>query len=282
MKAMSSKNSASVGKWNLWEKHRSKIVSGIGVWRGGIDVYCRGYSLFSELMGKVSYMQLHILNCTGKLLTRAEADWLECNWMGLSYPDSRIWCNQVAALCGDMGTTPVDAVAAAILTADSRAFGGSQTSKIGMEFLQKAMMVYKAEKSMDDVILLAPQRLNKPMINGFARPVDRQDERLGPYKREMARLGLEQGEYLLFALALSDYLYEKYQLGINSGGFANAFLLDCGITPEEAYLIKSYAVASGAVACYADNLHHSQPRMFLPLRCQDIQYTGIAPRPVPD
>lgn len=266
-------------RFGWWENQRGQINSTVGKWRGGIDVSVQGRSLFKELIGEISLMQLTILNATGKLVKRNVADWIEVNFMGVSYPDSRIWCNQIAALAADTGASVVAASTAACLSADSRAYGGSQTSESCMTFLQSALKERQQGRSLAEVLSAVPHKKGKPIIVGFARPVDKDDERLQPYMAEQARLKIPQGDYLKLALELSDYLHQHYGLSVNSGGYASAFLLDQGFSPQQGYRIKALCVAGGALGCYRDFIDRPQGA-FLPQHCADIDYTGPAPRPV--
>ncbi len=263
-----------------WDKRNQTIFNSIGHWQGGVDVTIEGYSLMNELMGHISYMQLHILNATGKLVERNVADWIEICFMGLSYPDSRIWCNQISAYAGDTHASVVAAAAASILAADSRGYGGSHARKISMAFQQKAFEQYLSGLSLENIVAKARFKNAKPIIVGFARPIDREDERLKPFSTIQQTLNITEGKYLAFAKQLSDYLLEHYNLSINCGGYASAFLLDQGFSPDEGYKINSFSVISGAIACYRNQV--SQPaNSFLPMKCSDIEYTGQIKRDIP-
>ena len=263
-------------KTKFWDKRNNKIFSSVGHWQGGVD---HNHSLMHELMKNASLMQVHILNATGKYVERSVANWLEINFMGLSYPDSRIWCNQISAYAADTNASAVAAVSAAILSTDSRAYGGSQTTFSCMTFLASSYHKYINGESLSSIISAERIKNGKPIIVGFARPIDKDDERLKPYALMQKKLGIEVGLYLKFAQQVSEYLDQHYALTINSGGYASAFLLDQGFTPDDGYNIKAYAVASGAIACHR-NLASSPPNSFLPLKCLDVQYTGKAIRRV--
>jgi len=262
-----------------WDDRNNKIFSNVGHWQGGVDVDVQGYSLMNELMGNASLMQVYILNATGKLISRAVADWVEVCFMGLSYPDSRIWCNQISAYASDTNSTVVAAASAAILAADSRAYGGSQARYLSMDFQKNAFEKYNRSKSFADVLKNVKVKNGKPIITGFARPIDRDDERLQPFSDVQKKLNIPIGSYLKFAKKLSDYLDEHYNLSMNCGGYASAFLLDQGFTPEEGYKINAFAVVSGAIACHR-NIEKESPNSFLPLKCEDIEYTGANIRTV--
>ena len=263
----------------FWDERNNKIFSHVGHWQGGVDVIIENHSLMHELMKNASLMQVHILNATGKYVERSIANWLEINFMGLSYPDSRIWCNQISAYAADTNASAVAAVSAAILSTDSRAYGGSQTTFSCMTFLATSYHKYIHGESLSSIISGEKVKNGKPIIVGFARPIDKDDERLKPYELMQKHLAIEVGPYLKFAKQLSAYLDQHYSLTINSGGYASAFLLDQGFTPIDGYNVKAYAVASGAIACHR-NLVASPPNSFLPLQCSDVQYTGKAYRQI--
>lgn len=265
---------------NYWDSRRNKINSSIGKWTGGEGVSIRGYSLFDDLFNKISYMQLIVLNATGKMISTNLGKWLESNFMSMSYPDSRIWCNQVGALSGTMQTTPTAATVAGCLAGDSRVYGGSQTSESAMTYIQMAFSDYESGSSIESIVNKVPLKQGRPAIIGFARPIVRDDERIAPHRKMSKELGFDEGKHMKFANALSEYLEEHYSMGINIGGYTSAFMLDQGFTPRELYVIKNMCVASGVTACYTE-FSNQKENAFLPQHCDDIEYTGIAPRAIP-
>lgn len=273
-------NSNKTAKYALWDARRGRMVTRIGKWIGGQDVHIRQYSLLHDLFMQKSYMQVLVLNATGRLVSPELACWLENNFMVMSYPDARIWCNQVGAFAGQLHSSPTAATAAGCLAADSRAYGGSLTSKLAMEFIQQAVQQIKAGMSLQQLVDSVPLRHGKPAIIGFARPVSRHDERIEPHRRMTAALGFQDGPHLTLANQLSDYLLATYGMGINIGGYTAAFMSDQGFSADDVYRIKNLCVASGVTACYIDQLN--QPaHSFLALRCDDVRYQGVAARSVP-
>jgi len=262
--------------FNYWESRRNHITSKTGKWIGGKDVISHGVSLMNEMLGQKSYMQMLVLNATGKMIDERLSQWLEGNFIGMSYPDSRIWCNQIGALCGSGGTTVVAATVAGTLASDSRAYGGSQTNKIGMEFIQQALIQQEQGAHIQDIINRAKFKDGKPVITGYARPVQRNDERIVPHENMTKSLGFAIGPHLSLAYKISEFLQEKYNLGMNIGGYSSAFLSDQNFTPDEVYRIKSLVVASGVTASFVDN--HNNSNGFLPLHCSDLDYQGPPPR----
>lgn len=275
---MSSKNDP--GKLEFWDRNRETIYSSIGGWFGGKDVYCHGYSIMNELLGNISYMQMLVLNATGRLIDERLSKWFEGNFIGMSYPDPRIWCNQIGALCGSARTTVTAATVAGTLAADSRAYGGSKTSLQGINFIRQALTAYNSGSSVKNIIRQCKtNRAGVPVITGYARPVSKNDERIAPHERMTQKLGFETGDHLSLAYKIGNYLQENYSLGMNIGGYTSAFLSDQGFSGEEIYQIKAMVVASGVTACFIDAA--SKPSdSFLPLRCDDIEYSGHVPRKI--
>lgn len=256
-----------------WNERQNKITTNIGKWLGGEDVKIREFSLFNDLFGKISYMQLIVLNITGRLISKELGTWLENHFMCLSYPDARIWCNQIGALAGTKQSSPTGATVAGLLSADSRAYGGAYSSYLAMQYIQEALKKIKSGMTISDLINLAPLKHGKPALMGFVRPVDKKDERIIPHQNLAKSLGFKEGEHIKLAKEISLFLEKKYGSGINIGGYSAAFLSDQGFTPDECYQIKCISVNNGIVACYVDNLKHNNNE-FLPLKCSDIEYTG--------
>ena len=257
----------------FWDSRHQKIVSKSGVWRGGEYVLLHKHDLLNDLLGEVNFMQVLTLCCTGKLVDEKVGQWLDQNFIGISYPDSRIWCNFIGALGGDAGASAPSSACAGILASESKAYGGSLTSLIGMSFIQKARKDYSNGKTVKEIIQDAPRKMGKPMINGYARPVDKVDERIPPYEKLSEKLGFEIGEHLSLGYKISDYLTHHYNMGMNFGGYANAFLSDQGFTPNEMRVMKSVATYAGILACHVE-YESSNGNSFLPLKCEDIIYDG--------
>ena len=102
-----------------WDKYRGKILNSRGGWFAGKGAFSHGFDINKDLVGQISYLQLLILNATGRLPEERLAQMVGAAFMGLSWPDSRIWCNQIGAFAGTMRTTAVAATTAGILAGDS-------------------------------------------------------------------------------------------------------------------------------------------------------------------
>ncbi len=272
---MSSKNNTL--DTTLWDKNRNKIYSKKGGWLIGKGVFSHGYDMMNDFVGTVSYMQVMILNATGKMPERRLADWFEAVHICLSWPDPRIWCNHIGALGGTMHTSSVVATAAGLLANESRAYG-SKTFIAGLEFIQHALHEYNDGRSVKDIVETECEKYGgKPKIIGYARPIAKGDERVPAMEKTTKKLGFSIGRHLSLAYEIEEYLFDRFDEGMNINGFMSAFLSDQGFSPEEVYRICSVLVNSGITACYVD-VRDRPADTFLPLRCDDVLYQGKSHR----
>jgi len=268
-------------RFELWDKYRQVIRSYNGGWRIGEAVYCHGYSIMDDLVGNISYMQMLILNITGQLPSRRLADWFEARQICMSWPDPRIWCNQVGALAGSLRTSSVAATTAGVLASDSRAYGGPRTTIEGMSFIQQALRDHQNGMTAYDLVQQACARHGgKPVIMGYARPIAKGDERINAMERVRLALGFSVGPHLTLAREIEQVLVRDYDEGMNINGYVSAFLSDQDFSGEDVNRISSVLVASGVTACYVDTMKRPA-ETFNALRCEDVIYEGPAPRKVP-
>ncbi|WP_305041588.1 hypothetical protein [Geoalkalibacter sp.] len=263
-----------------WDERRGRIFSRKGGWVMGKGVFCHGFEMNKDLMGRVSFFQVLILNATGRLVEKPLADWFEAMHVGLSWPDARIWCNQIGALGGTLRSSVVAATVAGILAADSRAYGQG-TLLEGFAFIERALAEARKGQSAKDIVAQECARHGgKPKFMGYSRPIAKGDERLAEFYNIQKRLGFSIGEHLALALEIEKVLLEDFDEAMNFNGYVSAFLADQGLTAQEAYQICAVLVTSGVTACYVDTFERP-PESFLPMRCDDIDYQGPSARPVP-
>lgn len=264
----------------FWDEQRNIIRTRKGGWRIGKGVSCHGYSMMDELAGKKTYFQVVLLNVLGYLPSKNLCDWLEAFYVCMSWPDPRIWCNQIGALAGTARTTVVSATTAGTLAADSIMYG-QYTLLAGAEFIQKALIMVKGGTTAEEVIRQEVSRSHgKVNIMGYARPLASGDERIPALERVTKDLGFSLGEHLKLAYQIEDIVQKEYCERMNINGYVSAFLSDQNLSPEQIYRINASLVASGVTACYVD-ARDRPPGSFLPLRCDDIAYEGKPARPVP-
>lgn len=266
----------------FWDGMRGRVFSRKGMWRrDGGGVISHGYAMMDDLVGETSYMQVVLLNALGRLPERRLADWFEAAHICLSWPDPRIWCNQVGALIGTTRGTAVAATTVGILAADSTAYGIYPLME-GVRVIQAAYQRQEAGATPGEIVAeLCARHGGKPQIMGYARPVAKGDERVPALERVAARLGFETGSHLRLALAIQEILLADHDESMNVNGYMSAFLSDQGFTPEEVYRACVFLVASGVTACYVDACDRPAGA-FMPMRCEDIAYAGPPLRVVPE
>lgn len=261
------------------DQRRGKIISHTGGWFPGKGVFCHGYSMLEELVGEKTYIQILVLNATGKLIDKELAAWVEAIYGCLSWPDPRIWCNQIGALAGTARASVMAATAMGALAADSRSYGVFPIIE-GMKFIQSALTQIENGLSVEDVLNSVSSRGGKPLIVGYIRPIAKGDERIEAMERISKKLNLSAGKHMLLAYEIEKVLLEKYDERMNINGYVAAFLSDYNFSGQEVYQMFTMLVASGVTACYLDT-YHQPPNSFLPLRCDDIDYQGAVQRSVP-
>lgn len=263
------------------QQQRGKIISSTGGWFPGKGVFSHGFSMLEELVGEKTYFQILILNATGKLVDKPLADWVEAIYGCLSWPDPRIWCNQIGALAGAARTSVVAATTIGSLAADSRSYGPF-TLLDGVNFIQAAYRQQNEGLSADEIVeRITSANRGKPYIVGYIRPIAKGDERLDAMEKFATKLGFTHGQHLLLAYEIEKVLMREFDEGMNINGYMSAFLSDQGFTAQEVYQMFAAMVASGVTACYLDT-YKRPPDTFLPLRCDDIDYQGVEKRAVPN
>lgn len=275
---MSSKN-----KTQYWDQRHNKIISRKGGWRIGEAVYNHGLNMMDELVGHKSYFQVLVLNTTGKLPDEVFSKWIEASFICLSWPDPRIWCNQIGALAGTLKASCPSAVAAGILAADSRMYGAG-TMKACMDFIYRAGIQRHEGKSVaqiveDELLRRSKELKSKPVIVGYSRPIASGDERVSAMSRVGSDLGIEPGHHEQLAIEIHNYLDQNHSEGFNVAGYCAAVLADNDYTSIEVERLYSSWVQSGVHACFSESADN-KPLGFLPLKCNDIDYRGPAPRPL--
>ncbi len=266
---------------SFWDKRRGRIFSNRGGWVIGEAVHNCGYSMMDDLIGKVSFMQLLMLNVTGRLPERRLADVTEAVFNCMSWPDARIWCNQIGSLAGTARASSVAGVCAGILANDSPMYGAGSLIP-GAKFIVEAMNQKKQGWSIKEIVAAQARRPgSRPIIVGYARPLATGDERVVALEQIIDKLGFSVGKHLALAYEVHDVLRSQYNESMNLVGFVTAFFSDQGLSIEEIYRLFSANVMSGVHACYAEAA--DQPvGAFFPLQCSDMNYQGLKVREVPE
>lgn len=266
---------------SYWDQRRGVIRTRKGGWVIGKAIYNHGYSMMDDLVGKASWMQVLILNITGRLPERRLADWLDAAFICMSWPDARIWCNQIGSLAGSLKSSAVAGVGAGIMATDSTLYGVAPLLE-GTRFIREALKKKREGFSVEEILSEKQRHPDSiPVVVGYVRPIATGDERVEAMQHVTAQLGFETGEHLALAFAIEQFMLEKFHEGMNINGYVSAFLCDHGYSDQEIYRMCSTCVSSGVLACHAEAADQP-PESFFPLHCTDIDYQGPPPRPVPE
>jgi citrate synthase len=269
------------GDYQFWDQRRGIIRTKKGGWFAGKGVYSHGYSLMDDIVGKVSYFQSLILNVIGTLPDERVAVWLEALYQCMSFPDSRIWCNQIGALAGTSRVSPMAGITAGILASDSHMYGPG-TGGIVYDFLTEAMKEKQNGIPVKTIVLKRSRpHSTRALIPGYGRPLATGDERIAAMERVIEKQGIETGDYLNFAYELEQYLLKTQDESMNLTTYAVAFMMDLNWSLPQMQQLGAIIVTSGVAACYSEALENP-PEAFLPLRCEDIDYRGKPPRELPE
>ncbi|MGB5324632.1 MAG: hypothetical protein WBN40_04315, partial [Pseudomonadales bacterium] len=168
------------------------------------------------------------------------------------------------------------------LVASQSTLYGTLTLAPGIEFIVQGLQASRGGESIESFLpKLASRKQGAWNIPGYLRPIANGDERVALMLELAESLGYKRGPHMQLALQIERYLGESSGQTMNFAGYVSAFLADANISPEEAQRIFAAVVSSGATACYAEDVERPAGH-FLPLRCSDIEYTGPAPRRLPD
>lgn len=267
--------------YNDWDQQRGVIRTRIGGWKIGKGVTTYGYSLIDELVGKASYFDVLILSITGEMPEKCLSTWAEAIYSCMSFPDPRIWCNQIGALAGSMRTPPISGITAGIQASDSRMYGPG-TANNTHAFLSSAVKQHAEGINIQEIVESMSRRSgSKPIIPGYGRPLATGDERVVAMNMVSKQLGFEWGPYMLLAREIDQHMLTNHGESMNLATFIVAFLCDQQWTLEQIRQLTSMIVTAGVAACYSE-AYDKPAETFLPLRCEDVDYRGVGPRAVPE
>lgn len=262
----------------FWDARRNRITSRKGAWQIGRGVKAGGYSLLDDLALNKGFFDVLYLHVCGRLPERRIARWLEASFICLSFPDARIWCNQIGALGGTMRCSPTAAISAGVLASDSSLYGPG-TALAACEFILDARIASEHGMSPKD-FLAERRRRRRYQTPGFSRPIAQGDDRVMVLRQLAQELGFEEGRHLDLASSLGRILGQGDHTALNMLGYVTAFWLDQGLDAVQGARIFSLCVNAGVHACYSEAADEPAGA-FLPLRCEDIEYCGKPPRPLP-
>lgn len=264
---------------DYYQQRVGKIFSAAGGWRIGGSVWFHGEDLHNTVVPRDGYFSYLMHLSTGTLPDPALARWVEAAFMCMSWPDSRIWCNYVGALMGDLGSSPVAGALMGTLASDSYMYGGGAALGLHRSVSEITRLRATGLTPRQIVDQHIERNNGKLRLMGYSRPIAKGDERVKVLVDLARSLGLEKGPHETAALEVDEYLHSSLGEGLNGGGVMAAVVADHGIDDAAFYDLFSFCTIAGVLACYKDA--KARPaRSFLPMRVSDYDYTGPDTRSV--
>lgn len=255
----------------LLEQYEENWKTSMGGWlpKEG-KVYLRGKEVLTQLK-EYRWHQYLLYGVTGidskKLARLYEGIWV----ISCSFPDPRLWNNQVAALGGTARSTGALSTAGALAVTEATIYGLKPIKGV-MDFIYRAAESLDSGNSLEDIIKSELKKYRS--IYGYGRPLRANDERVVPLMDFAHSIGAGAGPYTKLAFKIDDYMKaSKYGYRINIAGVSAALVADEGITAEQHYHMASVAFSAGIIPCYIDSA--SKPEgAFFPFRISSVKYSG--------
>lgn len=246
----------------------------LGAWHPGIGVTLLGRNLFEdETLKKSGWLGQILFSITKRDFEEKQIELFSEMWrLSTSYPDPRIWNNQVAALAGTARSTPYLGVSGAIAVSQAEIYGGRPFVRC-MDFLVRTKKRVNDDYiNLDDIIdeelKETKAEYNYSRIYGFGRPLIKGDERIIPIKKLLENYS--PGSYLDLAFHIEEIVQkEPYNLQMNVAALFSAYAADQGLTVRQFSTLMTLCFTAGFLACYQDASEH-QEGSFFPIRCESI------------
>lgn len=263
------------------DQRRGNLRHRKGGWLIGKGVYSHGEDLMRDLLPNKTYFHVLILNATGRMPEDRFCRWLEAIYICLSWPDPRIWCNTIGSFGGTARASIMGSTIAGLIASESKLYG-PRTLIAGVEFITSCLQAIDSGQSLSDAVSkLGRYSRGNLHIAGYLRPIADGDDRVSIMEEFAASLGYPVDRHLALAKEVEKFLKAEYNQSMNVGGYMSAFLADRGFTSAEVLSLFPAMVSSGVTACSVEESNHP-PGYFLPLQCEDVSYTGVGKRSLPD
>jgi hypothetical protein len=256
------------------EQHVGKLVTSAGAFIPGERAVYRGYDLHTTLKD-LDWLELYLFGITRRRFTAQQMKVLHSVWTYTSYPDARLWNNRVAALAGSARSTGNLGIAAALAISDAQLYGRGVDRRT-IEFLIRAKVQIDAGTDLKE--LVKAELKQKRGIAGYGRPLVSADERIAPMMARVREQSMDGGKYLKLAFEVEKILLEgRLRLRMNYAALAAALAADCGLSPQEYYLLGFPVFLAGMPPCYLDASEKPEGLLF-PLPCRMLLYEGVPRR----
>lgn len=195
----------------------------------------RGYPVFSNLLGNISFTGMMILAIGGKKLSIEEAAILDDFATALTMADPRIWPPKIARITSCYGSFP-NAMSSAFLSL-SRRIGAGTVSEVAKMLLDIQNEIEKKNLKDDEAIkdIIRAHISKKKIINGFGLIGRPTDERLEAFKTRICEKKLNKKKYWRLHELVGDVVQQERHVVPNITLGGAGFLLDLGLNVEQVY-----------------------------------------------
>ena len=251
------------------------LYTDMGAWFQGERVVIRGKDLFTEFKHS-SWVEILLFGITGKYYSENQIKLFNGMWtLCGSYPDPRIWNNRIASLAGSARSTCALALGAATAVSEAKIYGRGPDIR-SIDFLLRAKKEIDSGVKLETII--KKELKEKRTIAGYGRPIIKVDERIKPLSELASELCLFDGDYVKLAFKINEFLSNgRYRMQMNIASLVAALMADQGFTAIEYYQFNVLSFSAGMFPCYIDAVNKPEGSFF-PMRCERINYTGVAKR----
>ncbi|PAJ73807.1 hypothetical protein CJF42_13835 [Pseudoalteromonas sp. NBT06-2] len=229
----------------------------------------RGKDLHHEL-GDKTWFELLIFGIKARKYSLKEVKILNYIWLSTSYPDPRIWPNQVMALAGSVRASICLANSAAMALTEATIYGQTAFTK-GFDLFKRVNIRLKQGKLLDEILKQEIKENN--ILYGYGRPISATDERVPHFMKKVSDLGFKSGKYYKIAFDIGDYLKRNKGLEMNISALYNAICADLGFTLLEYQAFMIHCFNAGMLPCYLEARDNAEGDFFnLPVSA--VKYLG--------
>lgn len=227
-----------------------------------------------QTLKNLSWFELNLYGITGRRFSPVQVRVLNYLWLQTSYADVRIWPNRIVALAGSARSTPLLALVGGMASCDAELFVATPLVRC-LAMLRRLRDQIQEGASLET--LLQAELDQRRTVYGFGRPIASLDERIPHLVTFLRELDSDHGECFRLAFRIEAFLLEAKQIRMNIAALLAAVCADLGFDEVQMHLFSSLLVFAGMPPCYLD-AQRVPPGGVLPLRCDDVRYTGVAPR----
>ncbi len=258
----------------LLAAHAGVLRTRAGAFWPGQRAVFRGHDLHQEFRNS-DWVELYVFGITGRHFTPQQLNLLHGIWVITSYPDSRLWNNRVAALAGNVRSSPALGLSAGMAVSEALIYGGGAGLR-AFDFILRAGKAVDAGQSLRDFV---SHEVASRYLYGYGRPIHANDERLPWLAKLATEQGMGEGKHFKLAHEVGKTLVEigKGRLRMNYAGMVASLGADLGLSRREFQVFRVPLFFAGMPPCWAEAADKPEGTLF-PTSCEKIAYEGVAER----